>query len=531
MAQRTLDFEDDPLQLMTVDEIYERADEALLRRLAEDRRIERKSSTYSGEKLGSYFSMWANTPPDGGLLVLGQRNDGSFDGCGSLGPKELNQRETTGHTFAPDARYEHRRVAVVNDQGKKDFAVLYRVKYNPDVVVKTTAQKAFTRQGDTNHELTPEEIREVQADKGEISFESQPVLALSWPDDFNISEVGKYLRAVRTKRNVPDTLTDEEVLELRRLGKIQKGSFTPNIACTLLFAIDPLRIQPGCKIRFLRFEGEQERFGKEYNAVKDIILEGTVPELIRQADEILESQLRTFSPLDTKQKFYPVPEYPKEAWYEAVVNACVHRSYGNGLKNMPIFVKMFDDRLEIESPGPFPPCVTPENIYDTHHPRNPALMDAMYHMEYVRCAHEGTRRIRKTMSDMRLPSPEFRQERQGPPIVRVVLRNNVKQRRAWIDRDISKIVSTALAGSLSELERRALNIVAENQGTTISDANKALDITWGSARKLLLGLARKRILQYIRFIPMEKNQRDPRAFFRLRSDIDLPEGAFEQIVE
>jgi hypothetical protein len=111
----------------------------------------------------------------------------------------------------------------------------------------------------------------------------------------------------------------------------------------------------------------------------------------------LESQLRTFSPLDKKMKFFPQPEYPKPAWYEAIVNACVHRSYGNGMKTMPIFVKMFDDRLVIESPGAFPAFVTPENIYESHIPRNPWLMDALFYIGYVQCAHEGTRRIRDTL--------------------------------------------------------------------------------------------------------------------------------------
>ena len=70
------------------------------------------------------------------------------------------------------------------------------------------------------------------------------------------------------------------------------------------------------------------------------------------------------------------------AWYEALVNACVHRSYN--LKNMNIFIRMFDDRLEIESPGGFPPLVTPENIYYTEHPRNPFLFNAMFYLKLVR---------------------------------------------------------------------------------------------------------------------------------------------------
>ncbi len=146
---------------------------------------------------------------------------------------------------------------------------------------------------------------------------------------------------------------------------------------------------------------------------------------------MLESQLRTFSPLNAKGKFFPVPEYPKAAWYEAVVNACVHRSYGNGMKNIPIFVKMFDDRLVVESPGTVPPFVTPENIYDMHHPRNPQLMDAKFYLEYVKCGNEGIAVSAIPWAAMSLPKPEFsqRQSEVGNAIVRVIIRNNIKRHR------------------------------------------------------------------------------------------------------
>ncbi len=72
-------------------------------------------------------------------------------------------------------------------------------------------------------------------------------------------------------------------------------------------------------------------------------------------------------------------------------------SYGNGLMNMTIYIKMFDDRLEIESPGPFMPFITPANIYGTSLPRNPKLMQAiMYFMNFVKMASEGTRRMQAT---------------------------------------------------------------------------------------------------------------------------------------
>ena len=530
--QMNLDLESNPLQLMSADEIYARADEKLLRSLEEDRRIERKSARFSGDSLGEYFSMWANTSPDGGLIVSGMRDKkhgGGFEGCLLLSDDQLNKLEQVSYTYCPEAPYQSKRINVENDKGETDFVVLFRVKYREGLVVRTTGGKVFRRIGDSKVEMKGEQIRELQADKGEISFEQQPS-KLKWPEQFDLAAAAQFISAVRVKRNMAESLSPIEVLNLRRLGTEQAGEFQPNVACALLFANDPLRLLPGCKIRFQRFEGEVERTGENYNAVKDEILEGTVPSLIQQCEGKLESQLRTFSPLDSNGKFFPLPEYPKPAWYEAIVNACVHRSYGNGMKNMPIFVKMFDDRLEIESPGPFPPFVNPSNIYNTHQPRNPSLMDALFYLEYVKCAHEGTRRIRDTMAGMKLPKPEFTESKAGHLAVTVILRNNIKQRRAWVDRDVSEIISEALAADLTEPERRVLNWAAEHGTITVTDAMKLLNSSWEKAKKLLLALARKRVFQYVRFRPLEKNNRDPKAFFRLRSTKPLPEGAFEESI-
>jgi ATP-dependent DNA helicase RecG len=521
-------------QLLNPDEIYERVDESLLRMLEEDNRIERKKSHFSGESLGAYFSMWANTCPGGGIIVSGQFDQklgGGFEGCECLSPDELNRLEACGRTYCPDANYVSKRVSVTNVQGKPDFVVVFRVQYKEQNLVRTTAGKVFRRVADQCIEVKDSnEIRELQADKGEIRFEQQPS-GLTWPDAFEQDSIAKFVAAVKLRRKLDENQTTAEVLTHRRLGtRSSKGVFIPNIACALLFAKDPQEIAPGCKIRFQRFEGEKEGTGATYNAVKDEIVEGNVPSLIVQVASILESQLRTFSPLDAKGKFYPVPEYPKLAWYEAVVNACVHRSYGNGMRNIPIFVKMFDDRLEIDSPGPFPPHVNPENIYTMHAPRNPQLMDAMFYMDHVKCANEGTRRIRDTMAGMSLPMPEFSQPARGYTIVKVILRNHIKQRRAWIDKDVSTIVTEAITAGLSEDEIRIINWAAEHRKVTISDTNRLLQLNWVQARGLLHELVQKRIFQYIRFRPLEKDVRDPEAYFRLRSSDPIPEGGFDQFL-
>lgn len=295
---------------------------------------------------------------------------------------------------------------------------------------------------------------------------------------------------------------------------MQGKKFLPNIACALLFAEDPTREFPGCKVRVLRYEGESEKSGTQYNVVKDHIVEGNIPTVISACDEIVSSQLREFSRLDDNGKFFRVPEYPKEVWYEAIVNACVHRSYG--LRNMNVFVKIFDDRLVIESPGWFPPFVTPQNIYKTQHPRNPHLMWGLHYLNFVKCANEGTRRMRDAMIRMRLPHPEFEQADRGHPIVRVTLRNDIAQRRVWVDSDVVALIGEAKAKGLSQEDHRAVNFVAENGSINVSKLQRITGHSWKSSKRLLMRLVERQILKHVHD---DAKDRDPEAHFVLRDDI------------
>lgn len=514
MSQLSLKFgrSDD---LLGVAELYATANQDLLQRLPEDRRLEFKSARYQLNQLSEYFSMWANTPPDGGLIAVGVEGNKNFVGCRALGPDRVNRLEVCGHTYCADATYESRRVPIVTPKHETDFVLLFKVDYNPTRVVFTTKHKAFIRRGESKHRLSPDEIRLTKQDKGEINFEQEPC-NLTYPDDFDMTAVRSFVDLIRSERDFTYDHSDSDILDLQHLGEIKQEQFVPNYACALLFAKDPSRLLPGCQIHFLRFEGEVEGSGSKWNAVKDEMIQGQVPYLIAEAEKLLGSQLRTFSRYE-QGKFFTSPEYPHAAWYEAIVNACVHRSYTNGLQNMDISVRMFDDRLEIESPGPFPPFVTPQNIYTQHHPRNPKLMYAMRFLRFVRCAREGTRRMRDTMLALDLPEPEFAQEEVGHSIVKVTLRNNVKQRKVWIDADVAGLVGAAIAKTLTEDEKRAVNHAAEYGEVGVSDLQRLTGRSWPSAKKILDQLTSKGIFAHIKRADVD---RDPRARYILRAVSD-----------
>lgn len=512
--QPPLPFEPTPsLPLISVGEIYDKADQSLLHDLKEDRRIERKAAGVSAEALGVYFSMWANTPAEGGLIAIGIEDDGTITGCSKSPIKYINRLEESWDVYAPDARCESKHVPVQNKEDGQDYVLLIRVFYNQKRVVRTSKGEAYIRLGGRKKKLSEEEIKELEIDKGQIEFE-QDLTDYQYPQDFNVQLIQQYANSFRKEREgrLREDITDEEILVLRHLGKMDNGYFTPNIACALTFAKDPQGKFPGCKIRFLRFEGEREGTGDKWNPIKDIpIDEGSVPLLIAEAEKVIDSQLRTFTRLGTDNKFHTLPEYPKMAWYEALVNACVHRSYN--LKNMNIFIRMFDDRLEIESPGGFPPLVTPENIYETEHPRNPHLFNAMFYLKFVRAAREGTRRIRESMELWELPKPQFSQKESGYPFVRVTLRNDYKQRKQLLDSDAMSIVGELVFKSLTSDEKYAINYAVEHGKIKTSDLMRLLQSNWHRCNRVLKALKVKGIFDEKR---RKDIARDSQGYFFLK---------------
>jgi ATP-dependent DNA helicase RecG len=71
-------------------------------------------------------------------------------------------------------------------------------------------------------------------------------------------------------------------------------------------------------------------------------------------------------------------EYPIAAIREAIINALIHRDY---LISSDIRVFIFDDRIEISNPGPFPEGVTPER--PLHIARNPILCQLMRDIGFI----------------------------------------------------------------------------------------------------------------------------------------------------
>ena len=476
--------------LRSTDEIYDMLDASMIAILVETRKVEFKSGRVEPKVLGEYLSMWANTQPEGGIFLVGVENDRSISGVLKLGSQKKGELEYLTR-FCSDAIWTSREVPVINDKGQQDVVLAYRVQYREDKVVETSAHEAFIREGTSKLKMSETLRREIGIAKGEIRHELDSV-SLIYPEDFNTDYVKKFCVSFTSYKRLTDPKSETEILELARLGKRQKGKFVPNLACSLLFAKDPCAVVPGSMIRILRYDGLIEEFGQDLNVIFDSSAEGPIPAMLEEARLKIGSQIRSYQRLNGS-RLERRQEYPEPAWFEAVVNAVGHRSYNFKMQN--VFVKMFNDRIVIESPGGFVPPTTATSIYESHNPRNRVLMDAMMHLDLTHCGYEGTRRMLREMTKANLPAPKFIQIQAGSHQVHVTLNNTpLEQSATRLEYVINKMDGEELV-RLEREERQILKYLTEHKFITAKLAMRVTARSWPTAKKYITSLIDKGMVE------------------------------------
>jgi ATP-dependent DNA helicase RecG len=149
------------------------------------------------------------------------------------------------------------------------------------------------------------------------------------------------------------------VLIDRNLVRRSGSRLMPRNALVLMAAKNPRKTIPGCRIRIQRFGDAIQGTGSNYQPLVDRTADGNIVDMITTADDIMRNTIKV-TYLNQEGKFVETDEYPLWAWFESIVNACVHRSYN--FSGTEITVKFFVDRLEIESPGGFVPPVNEQTI-------------------------------------------------------------------------------------------------------------------------------------------------------------------------
>ena len=360
---------------------------------------------------------------DGGELVIGLEDDGSMTG---IPHPEKKLDFLTGvpgerNYVNPPLPYACERLQA--DDGK--LILYFKVDWSP--VVHTLADgRTLLRVVDSNMPFEAERIVALNQSKNQGLYERTfpPGARL---EDIDLSLVEKFVE------KTGQDMTPWEALEHYHLVDSRGENLVPCLAGLLLFGKDATRWHPRCGIEFIRWEGTERKHGAELNIVKRKSLVYPLSVLIENAWTAIKPFIRERHQL-FDLFFSERLEYPTSVWQEALINAVAHRDYS--LHGSGIEIHMFDDRLEIRSPGLPPQPVTVEALSRCEHihiSRNPLLVRILAELGYMQELGEGIPRMFSTMEREGFYPPNL--EIIGEMYFRVTLRNQPvydAQTIAWL---------------------------------------------------------------------------------------------------
>ena len=421
--------------------------------------FDRKSCLVKVSDLAPIISAFANA--SGGTIVIGiNEKTKEIEGVDGLGSVKINDLISAPKDCCrPMPRYIEEFLSVTDKDGEPNRLLLLHIDTSADQVIRTSNDSTYLRIGDRTKEVKGEDLRNLEYSKSVRHYEDE----LSY--DARIDDLDKELLKNYKTILGAENLSDEHLLKARGFIRERDNKQFLTNAAVLLFAKDISQFYPNCRIRFIRYDGTKAKTGTDINITRDNSIELPLLRIIEKTKEFISTQLREFTALNIQTgRFQIVPEYPEFAWLEGIVNAVTHREYA--MSGQYIKVSMYDDRLEIESPGRLPNIVTINNIKETRYSRNPRISRVLSDFGWVRELNEGVKRIYADMEKFFLDDPEYSEPELAS--VRLVLKNNFVMRRLRQSDHAMSQVGKEIWDQLDELDRQILAFMASNIETSRS---------------------------------------------------------------
>ena len=445
----------------------------------ENKYFDRKSAKIKPSDLAPLISAFANA--EGGTIVIGISDKTlEIEGIHQYGMDKANEFiAIPKNGCKPMPQYNEEFLDVINSKGEEDQLLLLHIQPCVDQIVRTTNDSTYLRVGDKTKELKGDDLRNLEYAKSTRHFEDEI------NRDASIEDLDEELISEYKEKLDASHLPTEQVLKARAFIKSQDGNNYLTNAAVLLFAKNISQFYPNCRVRFVRYDGNSAQVGTRMNIIKDKTIECNILKLIDKTRLFISSQLREFTALDPLTgKFKTVPEYPEFSWLEGIVNAVTHREYG--MSGRYILVTMFDDRLEIKSPGKLPNIVTVDNIKDTRYARNPRISRVLTDFGWVRELNEGVKRIYSDMADFFLDEPEYSEPEYA---VKLTLKNNIVMRKIRQKEQAIGNIGNDIWEQLDDLEREILVYMGSRRAVSRKELEEQTKKSRGTILKRLKHLS------------------------------------------
>ena len=332
--------------------------------LGEDSRVEFKEVEFTGnrvraprrETIADELAAFGNTI--GGTLIFSVSDAGEVR---SMNREQMDALETfvgeiCSDSIRPPLAFVTQRLAL------PDGSFVLVVEVEQSALVHKSPGGYLSRQGSAKRELSSEALNRL--------FQQRGRSGLLGPDEVIVAGTGSNtLDETLADRFLSSRATESKTVQLTKLGLVQEddsGVIRATVAGVLLCAARPDEYIRGAMIEAVRYRGTVLGSASQHDAAS---ITGPLDRQVR--DAVNFARLNTRVAARKAPGRVETPQFSPRAVFEAIVNAVVHRDYS--IENAKIRLFIFDDRLELYSPGALPNTLPIEAMRNRQATRNETL--------------------------------------------------------------------------------------------------------------------------------------------------------------
>ena len=302
--------------------------------------------------IGETVSAFANGP--GGTIVLGLSEKNGFTVAPGFRAKPTADALATicSDKLTPPIRPQ---IDIVEFEGAR--LVVARIHELPPrekpcfVTERGVYQGSFVRVSDGDRKLSTYEVDRLLEERSQPTHDLD-IVADALPNDLNQDLVCEILQRQRTlhPQIFGDRPDDKVLTMLHVLARDEQGTLHPTLAGLLALGIYPQQFFPRLTVAFTAYPARSTTEGLPTYTDAETMA-GPIPAVLSDTLTALRRNLST-----------ECPEYPLAAIREAVANALVHRDYSPLARATAVQVSLYEDRLEVSSPGGLYGTVTSDSL-------------------------------------------------------------------------------------------------------------------------------------------------------------------------
>lgn len=420
----------------------------------------------------------------GGTVLIGVKHDGTVVGVKDSERQELQLKNFLFNSISPNAPI------LVTSETIENKSIIVAKVWNGLVPPYLFDDVIYVRHGRETSKAMHDDISKfaVIRQKAESHWERQPAYGVEIADLDDL-EIRKTLKTL-AKTNRGRVFSEMDILGFLNYYGLYRNSNLTN-AAVVLFAKEPVRFLPQCRIRLTVFKGSKSADTFIY----DRILEGN---LFRNFEEIMlffEVNIAVRSRFSDRKWLREDITFPKSALREGLMNALIHRDYSN--ISGSIIIAFYPDHLEITNYGELPAELKPADLFKNHLslPRNPHIAHVCFLREMIEKVGRGAIKVVEDCKNNGYPKPKWQSKSGQTSLIFPEVTITAKTNEEDID-----VVNDALNENLTDAVKLRLkgiiHFIDHNKGTKVADLIRHFNVSERTIKDNLKSLIDSKLVVY-----------------------------------